>query len=170
MPHKNKAEGAAYRAGWRDANKAAKAAYDAKYYAENKAEIAAYHAEYYAAHKAAIAATGAAWHEANKVRVAATGAAWHTANPDKVQANKSRRRALKMSAESDNSVLSDIIALFGSRCLRCGSEVGLSVDHVIPLFLGGSNKLDNKQLLCVSCNSSKGIKTFDYRNTSESVS
>lgn len=32
------------------------------------------------------------------------------------------------------------------------------IDHVVPIFHGGSNDLDNLQILCLSCNSRKGCK------------
>jgi 5-methylcytosine-specific restriction endonuclease McrA len=41
-------------------------------------------------------------------------------------------------------------------CQMCGTEERLSVDHIIPRKLGGDDNLSNLQVLCVSCNSSKG--------------
>lgn len=52
----------------------------------------------------------------------------------------------------------------GHRCLSCDRvDLPLTQDHVIPLSLGGSNTIDNIQPLCGPCNSSKGVKTIDYR-------
>lgn len=48
------------------------------------------------------------------------------------------------------------------RCLRCG-ERDPTVDHVIPLCLGGTNTIENVQVLCEMCNSSKGSDSTDYR-------
>lgn len=53
--------------------------------------------------------------------------------------------------------------LYGNVCVCCGAKGRLTVDHVIPLCLGGSNTIDNIQPLCRSCNPSKGIKIIDYR-------
>lgn len=42
-----------------------------------------------------------------------------------------------------------------SGCRACGSNKNLTIDHIIPRSLGGSNKYDNKQILCFSCNNLK---------------
>lgn len=51
----------------------------------------------------------------------------------------------------------------GNRCLKCGAEEGLSLDHIQPLAKGGDNSTENLQTLCTSCNSAKGDTTKDYR-------
>ena len=44
----------------------------------------------------------------------------------------------------------------GFKCLKCGMQKNLTVDHIYPEILGGSDDLENLQTLCRSCNSSKG--------------
>ena len=44
----------------------------------------------------------------------------------------------------------------GGRCVKCGSNQRLEFDHVIPVSLGGANTARNLQLLCETCNRSKG--------------
>lgn len=46
----------------------------------------------------------------------------------------------------------------GFRCLHCGSPEGLSLDHIYPWSLGGSDDETNLQTLCRPCNSRKGAK------------
>ncbi len=48
-------------------------------------------------------------------------------------------------------------------CMRCGTTVDLTTDHVIPISLGGPDREDNLQVLCHNCNSLKGQKIIDYR-------
>lgn len=47
------------------------------------------------------------------------------------------------------------IVLGSGSCVYCGATDKLTVDHVKPRKLGGTNDLNNLQCLCSSCNSSK---------------
>jgi len=44
----------------------------------------------------------------------------------------------------------------GGRCVRCERDDDLQFDHVIPVSRGGGNAAENIQILCGSCNRSKG--------------
>lgn len=46
----------------------------------------------------------------------------------------------------------------GWRCVQCGSVEDLTLDHIYPWSLGGSDNEDNLQTLCKPCNSSKGAR------------
>lgn len=46
----------------------------------------------------------------------------------------------------------------GARCVYCGAEDNLSLDHLIPRIKGGTDDVDNLVCSCRSCNSSKGKK------------
>jgi len=46
----------------------------------------------------------------------------------------------------------------GGCCQECGDEENLAVDHIMPISKGGSDCMDNLQILCRACNSSKGAK------------
>ena len=49
-------------------------------------------------------------------------------------------------------------------CQMCSNE-GDSVDHIVPRSQGGTDDDDNLQLLCRSCNSSKGGRFFSTPKT-----
>lgn len=48
----------------------------------------------------------------------------------------------------------------GYRCTECGSEDGLTLDHIIPWSLNGPDDVSNLRVLCGSCNSRKGARTL----------
>lgn len=51
-----------------------------------------------------------------------------------------------------------LLARDGAVCRYCGSLDDLTVDHRQPIVTGGSDELDNLQILCRSCNSRKGAR------------
>jgi HNH endonuclease len=53
-------------------------------------------------------------------------------------------------------VMTEVWNRDGGRCQRCGSQVALEFDHIIPVSMGGSSTANNVQLLCQACNRSKG--------------
>lgn len=61
----------------------------------------------------------------------------------------------------------DLIKKYGNMCLACKksfNEVKPTVDHIIPISVGGKHTIDNLQPLCMKCNCNKFTKTIDYRN------
>lgn len=80
----------------------------------------------------------------------------------KASARYNNRRALKIGAGGRFTAI-QVSALYQAqrgRCVSCRGKLGDSYhrDHVVPLSLGGSNDISNIQLLCESCNLSKGAK------------
>jgi len=56
-----------------------------------------------------------------------------------------------------------LLQKYNNRCLCCGSTEKVTMDHVVPISLGGENTIGNIQPLCKSCNSRKGVNIIDYR-------
>ena len=46
----------------------------------------------------------------------------------------------------------------GKVCAKCGSKKRLELDHIKPISMGGKDTLKNLQVLCKTCNLSKGAK------------
>jgi 5-methylcytosine-specific restriction protein A len=53
------------------------------------------------------------------------------------------------------------------RCSHCRNrlESTAQIDHVVPLGDGGTNHLDNLQILCVSCHARKTDREARLRST-----
>ena len=80
-----------------------------------------------------------------------------------------KRRAMKINAEGSFTV-EEILILFdvqSGSCVYCGTELNRTgsshyhIDHIKPLSRGGTNYVDNLQLLCPHCNLSKSKKTHE---------
>jgi hypothetical protein len=65
---------------------------------------------------------------------------------------------------SNPTIRKKIFKRDGKKCAKCGTKKDLTIDHIKSIYHGGKNELDNLQVLCKSCNSSKGVKIKDYRN------
>ena len=51
------------------------------------------------------------------------------------------------------------VSAFGCRCVICGESMQsneIQKDHIIPIYQGGSDGIENLQPLCGPCNASKG--------------
>lgn len=57
----------------------------------------------------------------------------------------------------------DLCTKYGHVCLCCGERKSLTIDHVLPISLGGDNTINNIQPLCLACNLRKHAKHIDYR-------
>lgn len=58
-----------------------------------------------------------------------------------------------------------MLVFHGGICPRCGGIHGTGIvkDHLIPIYQGGSDGIENIQPLCATCNASKGPEAKDYR-------
>jgi len=65
----------------------------------------------------------------------------------------------------------DVLYRANFRCQACGvaasdgEDVRLEVDHIVPKSWGGSDDLDNLQVLCAACNTSKSNRyAYDHNH------
>lgn len=91
---------------------------------------------------------------------------WRNNNPEKYKSKVARKRARKANAEGSHTS-EDLLRIFGmqkGKCAYCRKKLGANyqVDHIVPLYSGGSNYPNNIQLLCKigigSCNQRKNAK------------
>jgi hypothetical protein len=52
-------------------------------------------------------------------------------------------------------VRAEIMERDSHKCVRCGSDERLEIDHIVPISQGGTGDKENLQVLCVSCNRKK---------------
>lgn len=87
---------------------------------------------------------------------------WEERHPEQVKAIRQRIRSQRRGAEGAFTA-GDVMNLYTQQeahCAACGCSLkdGYHIDHIRPLARGGSNFVDNIQLLCPRCNFSKGAK------------
>jgi len=105
-------------------------------------------------------------YERDKERVCEKNRKWKKDNPGAVRAHNNNRKAKKKSRPGVHTP-QDIEKLLLDQeglCVYCGDflEKGYHVDHIIPLVREDStNWPDNLQVLCPSCNCSKGDKDHE---------
>lgn len=58
--------------------------------------------------------------------------------------------------------IKEVLARNGARCKNCGRQDTLTVDRITPILKGGTNKIENLQILCIRCNKKKGTKIIRY--------
>lgn len=99
----------------------------------------------------------------NKEKVAEWQRRWREENPEKKRAQKMRHRARVANAEGSHTQ-ADIQQMYADQnglCAYCAKELNgdFHVDHMQPLFKGGSNDWTNLAISCKSCNLRKGTQT-----------
>ena len=97
----------------------------------------------------------------NDIDVVTTGQQRYKKRQSTTQNTRARKNGV--AGELSHSDWESVLKKYGKRCLCCGSDKDIAIDHVIPISKGGTNTADNIQPLCRSCNSSKRDKTIDYR-------
>jgi len=143
--------------------------------------MATYNPAYYKVHREEIKVAANRYYEENTEQVCERmrdycrenaeenrrrSAQWQRNNREQRNEYCRNRRARRRSNGGSHTV-EEWLALcdaYDGKCARCGAEKQ-TLDHIVPVLLGGSNDIENIQPLCRSCNSSKGAKVLDYRGS-----
>jgi len=170
MPYKDPAKKLEHDRKWRDANREKVRESQRKYRAANLEKVREKGRKYVAAHAEKVRESNRQWREANPEKLRELVRKWFARHPMKAAEYKNRRRARKAGNGGSYTVeeLQALYAYYDYQCIGPGPHKGpLTVDHVIPILLGGPNVIENIQPLCQPCNSRKGTKTIDYRQILE---
>jgi 5-methylcytosine-specific restriction endonuclease McrA len=133
---------------------------DAWYHA-NKERAAEKNAKWMASNKPRKRETNSAWRKRHPEQAKAAIEAHYSSNPEMYATYRSNRRARKRAAPGGGITPDDIRRISEAqawRCACCKEKKPLTLDHIIPLARGGAHDASNAQMLCKSCNSSKGAK------------
>lgn len=138
--------------------------YQAKYMEEHKEEICEQRRKYREKNKEIIKIKKKEYYEENKEQILAQKKEYLFNNPH-IEVNKYAKRA---AAIGDAVITKEewllVMGSNGWRCIYCDTSLtksNRSIDHVVPLSLGGPHHVSNLVPSCISCNSSKGDRKLD---------
>jgi len=139
-----------------------------KYQEENKDKLKEYYKNYRAENREKVHIASRSWHLANAEKVYERQRKYRKENPDNgiVNSNNLRARKLGVSGKITENEWKLLKEKFAYTCPCCGEKepfIKLTIDHIVPMSLGGCNTIDNLQCLCGSCNSSKGKNIANYK-------
>lgn len=144
---------------YRDANKDKERARAARYYQANKERIIKKSLARQKDNPAAARDSAKKWADKNPEAIAI----WRKNNIIRRRENEHRRR---LSVKTGKGFSMEFIGLLmrdqNNSCNACGlsfESADMAIDHIIPIALGGPHSELNIQLLCKSCNCSKGKKS-----------
>lgn len=122
--------------------------------------------EWREANMARVLAVKARYYAEERDRVRALQAEWRRNNPERIQAIRRRRETKKRTVLADPGrhtpeQWAALVSQHCGRCVYCKAETIMTVDHIVPLCKGGSDRIENLQPLCRACNSRKWGMTHD---------
>lgn len=139
-----------------------KLAYMKEYTTKNKERISAYHAAYYERNAEKIKEYSKGKYQEKRPAMLAQMKEWRASNKDAMRQYSKARKARNRCAEGAHTAadIRKLEKMQRMKCAYCRSclKGGYHLDHIVPLALGGTNWAHNLQLLCQTCNLSKGAK------------
>ena len=154
---------------WRENNRERHRDYQRNYRLEHLEECKARNDKWNAEHPEEVAGYKKKYTETHPGANNESSANWRRTHPEhKLLLGHQRRARIRgTGGVVTDKEWEDIKALYGPACLCCREVKPLTMDHVIPISVGGQHAAENIQPLCLSCNSRKKDKTIDYRPLKE---
>lgn len=146
---------------WREKNKGYLQAAKKQYVENNKEKVRLSKRRYYLENKDRCLLMSKMHKEKHADRYKAIQKEWRKNNKELIRANNRNRKSKLRNAEGSHTH-KDVMGKYhaqGGMCAGCRKKVKYGefhVDHIVPLALGGTNWPSNIQILCPSCNMSKG--------------
>lgn len=115
--------------------------------------------------KVALAAYRSQYRKANKERLSEARKFARLANPATISAQKAARRRAVAEAH-DGTLTRRVVRKMFAQCARCAycsaamTPSEKTLDHMVPIALGGGHTVANVVVCCLSCNSSKQAMSF----------
>jgi hypothetical protein len=96
--------------------------------------------------------------ERNHIEVAMLGINCYSTSPFPVVSIIDAHRYSRFAARRpiQDAIRVEVYQCDAYRCVTCGASDALSLDHIYPHSLGGSDAMENLQTMCQPCNSRKG--------------
>lgn len=139
-----------------------------EYRKNNQDKVRAYDTEYRLKNKERLSEYYKTWYDQNIEHLSEYWKDYRSKNVKRIQDHKKRYKHRKRANAEywPNNGWLWLLNFYPNECMKCGSKDGLQLDHVVPISLGGEHSLRNAQILCGTCNSSKGNRNSnDYRPT-----
>jgi hypothetical protein len=146
---------------WRKQNKDHVTAYKKKIYEENADKLRLQSREYYQKNREQELLKCKNWRTKNK----AWWKEYYQKNRERFKQHNRNRKARIRGAEGSHTAteIKVLYKLQKGLCNTCGTPLNNNyhADHIIPVSRGGTNWINNIQLLCPPCNYKKGNKTME---------
>jgi HNH endonuclease len=85
----------------------------------------------------------------------------------RMKESRIRRRKLRMARARRKGTHTakqwrTLLAEVAGRCVRCMEIAKLTKDHIVPIYQGGSDAIENLQPVCRKCNNAKGPENINW--------